>query len=193
MVMKRKALGLEPVGAIDATTGRVARAGVLSLLVAVCVMLASPGMAQTQSVPLLLVNPEQVLARSETGRALVQSIETERAQLIQRATEIARAFETEERALSDLRPTLDRAEFDARAEAFDTRVRAAREQQDREASALARMADQRQRAFFIELSNIYAALLQETGAQAVLDIRTVLLADQSLDVTDLVIERLDQR
>ncbi|MEL7216325.1 MAG: hypothetical protein AAGJ96_10395, partial [Pseudomonadota bacterium] len=145
--MKRKALGLEPVGAIDATTARVARAGLLSLLVALCVMLASSGMAQTQSVPLLLVNPEQVLARSETGRALVQSIETERAQLIQRATEIARAFETEERALSDLRPTLDRAEFDARAEAFDTRVRAAREQQDREASALARMADQRQRAF----------------------------------------------
>ncbi|MEL6582935.1 MAG: OmpH family outer membrane protein [Pseudomonadota bacterium] len=141
---------------------------------------------------ILLVNPDRVFERSETGRAVTAQIEERRMQVIARSDAVSTAFAEEERALTALRLELPRDEFVARAEDFDRRVQAARSAQDLEADTFARDAERFQRQFFSALNTIYAELLQETGAQAVLDIRSVLLADQSLDVTLHVIARLDE-
>lgn len=139
----------------------------------------------------LIVDPERVLRGAVTGRDTTRRIEEARSELIARANAVSTALAQEERALTELRNSLTREEFTSRVSEFDRRVQAARAQQDQDAEVFAREADALQRAFFERLGVIYSALLRESGAQVMLDINTVLLGDKALDVTDLVIARLD--
>jgi Skp family chaperone for outer membrane proteins len=177
---------------------QAAVSSVLGALLTVVIGAGTAAFAQAPTLPplpqgssILLVNPDTVLRATLAGQATSAQIEAARSELIARASAISTAFEEEERALTELRATLPREEFALRVADFDRRVQAARAQQDADAETFSRNAEVLQRNFFSQLSSIYAALLRDSGAQAVLDIRSVLLADQSLDVTNHVIARLD--
>ncbi len=141
----------------------------------------------------LLVNPTAVLERSRTGQALIRANRLARERLVAEGEQISSDFEREERALAARRSVLSRDEFAEIAAEFDERVRAARAEQDRRAAQLTREEEERERAFAESLNPIYAEIMRDTGAAAILDLRDVILANTVLDITAEVIRRLDTR
>jgi Skp family chaperone for outer membrane proteins len=167
---------------------RLAAAATLAALV----LAAGPLAAQSQRPPFLYLNQERILTGSERGRALLAEEEAARNALRAEARRIETAFETEERQLTEQRASLDPAEFRARSNDFDARVVKARADQDARAGALAQEFDQTRRKFYADVAPILVGVMERAGALAIFDETTVLIADQSLNVTDEVIAVLDQ-
>jgi Skp family chaperone for outer membrane proteins len=139
----------------------------------------------------LFINQERILTGSTAGQALLADEEAARDALRAEARAIDSAFEDEERELTERRPSLPPEEFQALADAFDTRVVEARREQDERSTQLAQEFDQRRRAFYARVAPILVMLMDRFGAQAIFDENSVLLADQSLNITEEVIAEID--
>ena len=133
------------------------------------------------------------MSESATGRAVLAEEEDARAALLQEGRSLDRAFEAEERALTDQRATMSPQAFRPLADAFDEKVVATRRAQEQKALTLTREAEERRRAFFANVTPILLQILRETGAAAVVDQRSILISKQDLNITEEVIKRLDQR
>jgi Skp family chaperone for outer membrane proteins len=155
--------------------------------------LAAPGSPQEATRPAFVyLDQERILTGSERGRALLAEEEAARERLRAEARAIETAFEAEERALTERRAEVTPEAFRALADDFDARVVAARREQDERAAALALEFDQRRRAFYADVAPILVRVMESMGALAILDETIVLLADQTLDVTDEVIAWIDR-
>lgn len=141
----------------------------------------------------LFINQEQILTGSKSGQALLAEEDRQREVLRQEARKLDSAFEDEEQRLTDQRPTLPPEEFRKLSDAFDARVVKARRDQDARASALAEEFDQRRRQFYARVAPILVMLMDRYGAKAIFDETSVLLADQSLNITNAVIAEIDAR
>jgi Skp family chaperone for outer membrane proteins len=161
-----------------------------AFLVLMLMALATPAGAQ-DGAPFLLLNQERILTGSRTGQALLAEEEAARDALRAEARAIDQRFEEEERRLTELRGTVSPEEFREIADEFDERVVEARRQQDARSTALVVEFDQRRRQFYAEVAPILVRLLSRFGAHAILDESSVLLADQSLNITDAVIAEID--
>ena len=69
----------------------------------------------------------------------------------------------------------------------------ARREQDERAGALAQEFDQRRRQFYARVAPILVMLMDRYRAKAIFDENSVLLADQSLNITEAVIAEIDAR
>jgi Skp family chaperone for outer membrane proteins len=141
----------------------------------------------------LFINQERILTGSRAGQALLADEEEARDKLRTEARAIDTAFEQEEQALTERRPTLPPEEFQALADAFDARVVEARREQDARSTTLAQEFDQRRRQFYAQVAPILVMLMDRFGAQAIFDENSVLLADQALNITEQVIAEIDAR
>jgi Skp family chaperone for outer membrane proteins len=141
----------------------------------------------------LFLNQERILTGSRAGQALLAEEEAARDKLRAEARGIDTAFEAEEKRLTELRPTLPPEEFRAMADAFDARVVEARREQDERSTALAQEFDQRRRQFYARVAPILVMLMDRHGAQAIFDENSVLLADQSINITEEVVAEIDAR
>ena len=169
-----------------ARLARVLAAGAVAALLA-----GAAARAQEAPPPFLIINQEQLLTGSEAGRRLLADEERERDTLRADARALDAAFEEEERRLTEQRPDLDPAEFRRLSDEFDARVVQARSDQDSRSAALAQEFDQRRRAFYARVAPILVTLMDRHGAKAILDENSVLLADQSLNITAAVIAEID--
>ena len=167
-------------------------APVLAATVLVAALAAGAARCQEAAAPgFLIINQEQILTGSEAGRALLAEEERERDALRNEARALDSAFEAEERRLTEQRPDLDPAEFRRLSDEFDARVVQARRDQDTRSATLAQEFDQRRRAFYARVAPILVMLMDRYGAKAILDENSVLLADQSLNITAAVIAEID--
>ncbi len=168
------------------------RLAAAALLAALALAVAAPAPASAQALrPFLYINQERILTGSERGRALLAEEERARDDLRAEARGIEANFEAEERQLTEQRPTLSAEAFRAKSNDFDARVVKARADQDARAAALAQEFDQRRRAFYAAVAPILVGVMERAGALAIFDESTVLIADQSLNVTDEVIAAID--
>jgi Skp family chaperone for outer membrane proteins len=167
-------------------------APVLAATVLVAALAAGAARSQEAAAPgFLIINQEQILTGSEAGRALLAEEERQRDALRNEARALDSAFEAEERRLTEQRPDLDPAEFRRLSDEFDARVVQARRDQDTRSATLAQEFDQRRRAFYARVAPILVMLMDRYGAKAILDENSVLLADQSLNITAAVIAEID--
>ena len=166
------------------------RLAAAALLAALALAVAAPASAQALR-PFLYINQERILTGSERGRALLAEEEQARDALRAEARGIEANFEAEELQLTEQRPTLSAEEFRAKSNDFDARVVKARADQDARAATLAQEFDQRRRAFYAAVAPILVGVMERAGALAIFDENTVLIADQSLNVTDEVIAAID--
>lgn len=153
---------------------------------------ATPGSIPVAA-PFLIISQERLLTGSEPGRRLLANEERQRDAMRTEARALDAAFEAEERKLTDERPTLDPVEFRRQSDAFDARVVKARRDQDSRSAALAQEFDQQRRQFYARVAPILVMLMDRYQARAVLDENSVLLADQSLNITQAVIAEIDAR
>lgn len=166
------------------------RLAAAALLAALALAVAVPAAAQERR-PFLYINQERILTGSDRGRALLSEEEHARDALRAEARGIEADFEAEERQLTEQRPTLSAEEFRAKSNDFDARVVKARADQDARAATLAQEFDQRRRAFYAAVAPILVGVMERAGALAIFDENTVLIADQSLNVTDEVVAAID--
>jgi Skp family chaperone for outer membrane proteins len=169
-------------------------ARVLAVPVLLAALAAAAARAQDQQQeppPFLIINQEQILTGSQAGRELLAEEERQRDALRAEARALDAAFEEEEQRLTEQRAELDPAEFRELSDAFDARVVQARRDQDARSTALAQEFDQRRRAFYARVAPVLVSLMDRYGAKAILDENSVLLADQSLNITAAVIAEID--
>jgi len=153
---------------------------------------AGPARAQVAvAAPFLIINQERLLTQSETGQAILAEEDGQRDTLRTEARALDASFEAEEKELTEKRPTLPPEEFRKLSDAFDARVVEARRQQDERANALAQEFDQRRRAFYARVAPILVTLMDRYQAKAIFDETSVLVADQSLNITAAVIAEID--
>lgn len=173
-----------------AGSGRALRPA-LALMLALA---AVPSPAQTPApLPFLIINQESLLTGSATGQGILSDEERQRDTLRNEARALDASFEAEERRLTEQRPTMPAEEFRKLSDAFDGRVVEARRQQEERANALAQEFDQRRRQFYARVAPILVMLMDRYQAKAIFDETSVLLADQSLNITEAVIAEIDAR
>ncbi|MEM9198813.1 MAG: OmpH family outer membrane protein, partial [Pseudomonadota bacterium] len=145
--------------------------------------LAAPAGAQdADALPIIIVYQDQLFEESLAGQALRREEQATAEGLVQERRAIEQALVEEERALAEQRKSLSREEFAPLAEAFDKRVRAAREAQEEKAVALQRSFETNRKRFLDNLRPVLSEVMRRFGASVMMEGRSVVLADPSLDV-----------
>jgi Skp family chaperone for outer membrane proteins len=139
----------------------------------------------------LILSQERILTGSNAGQKLLDEEVAARDTLRVEARATDRAFAEEERELTELRAEMEPDEFRTRADDFDARVVRARRDQDERSTALAREFDRKRRQFYASVAPVLVALMDRYGASAIFDETSVLLTDQSVNITEAVIAEID--
>ena len=161
------------------------------------VVLAGAGLAQELSQPLppatpvLTLEKERVFRESAAGKALEAAISAENDALAAENRKIEAALEAEERDLTLRRPSLGTAEFQALAEAFNTKAVGLRDAQVAKAKALERKREEERQKFFQSLAPVLGEIMKDVGAFVILDDKAVLVSFDRIDITDEAIRRMD--
>lgn len=134
---------------------------------------------------------QRLLAQSTVG----QAVQTRMQQLTQEVqgelTPYATSIQTEAQALQSAGATLSAADRQTRGQALQQRVQEAQQlEQTRDAELRYTLAMQRQ-AISQAVEPILVAVYQERGCGIMLDRESVFIVNPAMDVTDLVIQRLN--
>lgn len=157
---------------------------------AAVILAALPGAALAEG-GLIIVDQEAMFLQSAFGKRIRAELEEASRALSAENRQIEAELTAEERGLTDRRSTIPIEEFRREAAAFDAKVVRIRTEREAKGRDLNRRADQERKRFLEAALPVLEQLVQERGALAVLDSRTVLLSSQSVNVTDEVIARLD--
>ncbi len=150
------------------------------------------GDGQAPAPSIITINQQALFMRSHWGRRVQAEADAQSVQIEAENDRLVSQFAAEEQALTALRGSLPPDEFRARADEFDKRVVAVRRERDTMKVALQADAENERAAFFRAALPVLAQVMQERGAVVVLDQSAIFVAAQSIDVTDLLIERLDR-
>ncbi|RQP04940.1 MAG: OmpH family outer membrane protein [Paracoccus sp. BP8] len=142
--------------------------------------------------PVLTLDQDTLYLRSQWGQRVQDELEQHGREIAAENDRLADQFSAEEQQLTALRQTLPPDEFRQRADEFDKRVVEVRRARDAAARELQAEADEERQAFFRAALPVLAALMRERGAVVVLDQRAIFVAAQAIDVTELLIERMDR-
>ncbi len=167
-----------------------------ALLGGLCAALGGPGVraeAGGGAGPVLVVSRERVLRETRAGRALRQAERELTAAFQARVDAVKREIDAEEAELAQIRGQLTRAEFEARAQRFDAKVRITRRRSQRRAAELQRAVRLARERLTAELGPILIELLRAEGASIVLDADQILVAAPGVNKTDRVIALFDAR
>ncbi len=145
-----------------------------------------------QAANILIVSQEDLFSNSALGKEILNLEQHERDVLIEEGRRIGEAFIAEEQRLTEQRDILPPEEFQALADAFDTKVVAARAAQETNDTNLIANIEARRRAFYGVIAPILAQVMQRYNASVIIDRRSALLFDRNLDITREAIEFLDK-
>ncbi|WP_372886545.1 OmpH family outer membrane protein [Shimia sp.] len=142
--------------------------------------------------PVLTIESERLFADSAFGQRVAREIEAERSVLLAENRKIESDLTAEEKRLTDMRKTMSPEDFRAVADAFDARVDEIRKAQDTKARAIGERREREQAEFLKVAGPVLARLLQETGADVILERRSVFFSLDMIDITGQAIEELDR-
>ncbi len=142
---------------------------------------------------LLTVDQDLLFVRSAWGVRATALTDAELDKIAADNDRFATQLSDEEAKLTQDRATLDPAEFRRRAEAFDARATQVRRERAQLVQDLNAWAEADRAAFYRAALPIMGDMMQERGAVAVLDRRTVFVALDSIDMTDDLVAMLDQQ
>ncbi|MFC7703745.1 OmpH family outer membrane protein [Plastorhodobacter daqingensis] len=157
---------------------------------ALCLALAGGARAQ-EARPILTINQERLFEDSLFGQRLQAEIEAAYQELAAENRRMEAELEAEERRLTELRPTLPAEEFRPLAEAFDQRVTEIRRTQDAKSREISARTELGYQSFVGAALPILAAIMDDLGAEVILDSRTVFLSSDRLDITAEALARID--
>jgi Skp family chaperone for outer membrane proteins len=142
--------------------------------------------------PIATLDQERLFDDTRYGRALQAVLEREADALASENRRIEAQLESEERELTARRPGLPADEFRKLADQFDAKAEETRETQAEKLRALDKRGVALRQGFIERSRPILAQLMLDRGAVAVIAKNAVLLAFDSIDLTDEAITRLDE-
>ncbi|MEB8386264.1 OmpH family outer membrane protein [Rhodobacteraceae bacterium KMM 6894] len=147
------------------------------------------GTVQSQ---ILVLDPDRLFSGTLVGQRLTQQYQQERDKLIAYNREIEADLRAEEQALTEARDTMTPSEFREKADAFDDRVQALRQENERTARDLERGREIAPLTLMRMAEPVLVQLMRDAGGTIILDNRQVLLRADVIDITDLAISRIDE-
>lgn len=168
----------------------LAGAVMLLMLVMLAPMASAQQLGLVQS-PILTIESDRLFAESAFGKRVAREVEAESAVLAAENRRIEAELTTEEKDLTDRRPTMEPEGFRTLADAFDQKVQAIRRIQDAKGRALSQRQDASQVTFLRAARPILEDLMREAGAAVILERSSVFLSANVSDITDLAITRID--
>lgn len=141
---------------------------------------------------ILLLDQERLFAQSLFGARVQDEIDAAGQALALENRAIEAELTAEELALTEARADLPLEEFRALAEDFDARVEAIRTEQDAKSRQLTAAIDAARLQFFDLAVPILLEIVRDRGAAVILDSRSVLLAADTVDITDEAILRVNE-
>ncbi|WP_299692554.1 OmpH family outer membrane protein [uncultured Tateyamaria sp.] len=147
--------------------------------------------AQVVQSPILTIDSERLYRDSDFGQRVLREIEERTQALTNENIALEAELEAEEKALTEQRDTLTPEEFRALADAFDARVQAIR--RDREARNKENLAllDDNQARFLRAALPVLEAIMRDVGAAVVLEVRSVFVSSNAIDITDRAIAEIN--
>ena len=177
----------------------VGRSLALMVLVAVLMVLAvgyaNPATAQTTlaAPQVLTLDQDRLYADSRYGKAMEARGFAASQALATENRKIEADLAAEEADLTQKRSLTATAAFQVMADAFDAKVEKLRADQAAKATALKTRNDADRKVFFQAAVPVLADLMRQMGAYAILNQDAVVLAFDSIDVTDRAIRALDDK
>lgn len=163
------------------------------VLAALILILGLGPLAQAQVVqsPILTIDSERLYRDSEFGQRVLGEIEVRTRALRAENQALEAELEAEEKALTEQRASLTPEEFRALADAFDARVQAIR--RDREARNQENLAllDENEARFLRAALPVLESIMRDVGAAVVLEVRSVFVSANAIDITDRAIEEIN--
>lgn len=141
--------------------------------------------------PLLTVDQDLLFTGSDWGQRTQRVLEEMGRRITADNERLAAQLSAEESTLTQQRGSLDPAEFRRRAEAFDTRATEVRRERAQVVQDLNAWAEADRAAFYRAALPIMGEMMQERGAVAVLDRRTIFVSLDAIDLTQALVARLN--
>ncbi len=141
--------------------------------------------------PILTLDQEALYNGSLAAERISEEIERRGDELAAENREIEARLVAEELELTEKRPTMDPEAFGQLADAFDEKVQRLRAEQDAKTRELQRLRDRERQTFLRRISPILGEIVRERGAVVVLDLRSVFLSAESIDITQEAIDRIN--
>ena len=141
----------------------------------------------------LIIDQERLFSESRYGGQVKADLDRASALISAQNRKTEQALAAEEQALTRKRTTLAPDAFRVLADDFDARVTALRQESDRTERGLTAWREREQQIFLQAIVPVLGELLQENGADAILDKQSVFLYSERIDVTDRAIARIDAR
>jgi Skp family chaperone for outer membrane proteins len=142
--------------------------------------------------PILTVDQDMLFTLSDWGKRTQRVLDEEGGKIEAENERLAAQLSAEETTLTEQRGTLDPAEFRRLAEAFDTRATEVRRQRAQVVQDLNAWAEADRAAFYRAALPQMGEMMQERGAVAVLDRRTVFVSMDAIDMTQSLVVRLNE-
>ncbi len=145
----------------------------------------------TQVSSVAVIEVDRMFADSLWGQRVAADIQAAVNDLEDQNRQLETDLAVEESNLTEMRLSMDPAEFSALADAFDEKVRAIRTATENKVSALNQL-QQSEFARFRTLSEpVLVEVASEMNASVVMDKRSVYLSLDAVDITDRVVSRID--
>lgn len=141
--------------------------------------------------PVLTVDPNRLFAETLFGQQILSDLEAEAEALSANNRELEAMLRAEERALTAQRPSMTPEDFRDTAEAFDQKVQAIRRERTERARALDSQRATAEARFLATAQGALVALMEERGASVLLDMRSVILRDNAIDITSDAVKKID--
>ena len=151
----------------------------------------TPADAKPLAAPILTVDQDVLFDASDWGKRTQRVLDQEGSKIEAENERLAAQLSAEEATLTQQRGSLDPAEFRRLAEAFDTRATEVRRQRAQVVQDLNAWAESDRAAFYRAALPLMGEMMQERGAVAVLDRRTVFVSVDAIDLTQDLVVRLN--
>jgi Skp family chaperone for outer membrane proteins len=168
------------------------------LFAAIAFVALWPGVAASQEFdvsippPILTIDQDRLFLETEPGLEITGVLEERAAALTLENEAIEAQLIEEELSLTEQRATLPAEEFQALADAFDTKVQRIRAEQDQKAREINEAGEVARQQFFNDVAAVISVIVSERGALIVLDRREVFLSADRIDITDEAIARVNE-
>lgn len=174
------------------------RATLRACAVLLALALAYPSGAPAQNIgvvqsDILVIDPDRLFVETEFGQRLNADYLAQRDALAAQNRKLETELEAEEQALTDMRAEKTPEEFRALADDFDTKVQEIRRNADRAVRDLELGRERAPVIFMRTVEPVLIDLMRDAGGSVILDLRTVLLRADVIDITDLAISRINER
>lgn len=174
------------------------RRGLLCAAMALTLTVVVPDTPRAQEVgvvqsEILVLDPDRLFSGTVFGQRLNDEYLARRDALIARNRALEAELEAEEQALTQKRAETSAEDFRDLADAFDAKVQAIRQESDRTVRELEQDRERAPVIFMRKVEPVLVEIMQDAGGVVVMDIRSVLLRAEIVDITELAISRIDDQ